>query len=246
MPGVKKKGIQSAYSASNDPNHAGMAEQVLASKVGAPCVSPLWIIHRCVRTDTVTLSAKAHASCAMSEPDAAPVPTTSTRASARSLGSLYSDECTTAPVNDEKFKSSGTDGAASWPVHTHTASNTSVLDTLTVAGVVVVAAADWAARIERDRFSARGDVFCVAAISSASITSSNPFAVSTHDVTSDRSLTRFISPNFSAKDLRYFSVCSCPRYIGQSLGGWCPANLLWVFVTFWSTFRKTLLRSGDA
>ena len=112
MPGVKKKGIQSAYSASNDPNHAGMAEQVLASKVGAPCVSPLWIIHWCVRTDTVTLSAKAHASCAMSEPDAAPVPTTSTRASARSLGSLYSDECTTAPSVPDDLNFSSFTGAA--------------------------------------------------------------------------------------------------------------------------------------
>ena len=66
-------------------------------KINFTCVSPRWIIHRWVRTDTVTLCANEHASCAMSDPDAAPVPTTSTRASARSRGSRYSDECTTAP-----------------------------------------------------------------------------------------------------------------------------------------------------
>ena len=37
IPGVKKNGIQSAYNASNEPNHAGIAEHVLANTLGAPC-----------------------------------------------------------------------------------------------------------------------------------------------------------------------------------------------------------------
>ena len=69
----------------------------------------------------------------MSDPDAAPVPTTSTRASARSRGSRYSDECTTAPSKVcNPTMSSGMEGAVSCPVHTHTASNLSYLVTLSV------------------------------------------------------------------------------------------------------------------
>ena len=41
-----------------------------------------------------------HASCATSDPDAAPTPTINTRFRARSPGTRYADECITFPGND--------------------------------------------------------------------------------------------------------------------------------------------------